>query len=258
VTPGGNADRWAGRLGIARGFLLYTGPGGSAVSHSHYAIQLAWSDAAPITLELTADTITTHTVLIPSGQLHALHTSADQMTILFVDPRSRAGRTLSRAAATTPISELVERMPSRVVPIGGWPEPAHTWIDRFVTALDPDNEPENAGESSAEVDAAIAFIAATLPDVPRLTDAATAVGVSPDRLRRVFRACAGLPFRQFVLWERLRLAVRAVQRGANLTDSAASAGFSDSAHLSRVFKATFGLSPSSVLPGVTIIGPPTS
>lgn len=56
-----------------------------------------------------------------------------------------------------------------------------------------------------------------------------------------------MPFRRYVLWLRLRRAVREVAAGANLTEAAVSAGFSDSAHLSRVFRATFGLPPSALL-----------
>jgi AraC-like DNA-binding protein len=50
-----------------------------------------------------------------------------------------------------------------------------------------------------------------------------------------------------VLWLRLRRAVEQVQAGATLTQAAALAGFSDSAHLTRVFRTNFGLPPSAVL-----------
>jgi AraC-like DNA-binding protein len=36
-------------------------------------------------------------------------------------------------------------------------------------------------------------------------------------------------------------------RGANLTDAAISAGFSDSAHFSRLHRETFGVTPSYIL-----------
>ncbi|WP_232318998.1 MULTISPECIES: helix-turn-helix domain-containing protein [unclassified Rhodococcus (in: high G+C Gram-positive bacteria)] len=43
---------------------------------------------------------------------------------------------------------------------------------------------------------------------------------------------------------RLRRAAEHVAGGTNLTQAAVGAGFSDSAHLSRAFKANFGLNPS--------------
>ncbi len=57
-----------------------------------------------------------------------------------------------------------------------------------------------------------------------------------------------------MLWARIKRAVRATQRGANATEAALDAGFSDSAHLSRTFRAMFGLPPSLVLPRLEIIG----
>ena len=62
-----------------------------------------------------------------------------------------------------------------------------------------------------------------------------------------------MPFRRYVLWMRLRLAAQEVSAGANLTRAAISAGFADSAHLSRVFRQTFGLPPSALL-GMTVVG----
>jgi AraC-like DNA-binding protein len=52
----------------------------------------------------------------------------------------------------------------------------------------------------------------------------------------------------------MKRAVEATKRGANATEAAVEAGFSDGAHLSRTFKATFGLSPSRVLPFIEIAG----
>ena len=82
----------------------------------------------------------------------------------------------------------------------------------------------------------------------RLEDIAQHVGLSPRQLRRDIADQLGMPFRRYVLWRRLRRAVLAVRRGDDLTTAAATAGFADSAHFSRVFRSLFGLTPSEVLP----------
>ena len=46
--------------------------------------------------------------------------------------------------------------------------------------------------------------------------------------------------------------------GGDLTEAALAAGFSDAAHLSRTFRAMFGLSPSLLLPFVELTGTPWS
>lgn len=101
---------------------------------------------------------------------------------------------------------------------------------------------------------AIEHIERSIDSVPRLPDAAAEIGISPTRLTHVFTREVGLPFRRFVLWTRIKRAVMEVQSGADLTKAAMAAGFTDAAHFSRTFRATFGLSPSLVLPIAELAG----
>lgn len=73
---------------------------------------------------------------------------------------------------------------------------------------------------------------------------AHAAGVSESWLSHHFGDRVGVPIRRYVLWRRLRLAIEAALGGASLTDAAHAAGFSDSAHLTRTFRETFGVAPS--------------
>ena len=49
--------------------------------------------------------------------------------------------------------------------------------------------------------------------------------------------------RAYIRWQRVRRAIAAVESGANLSAAAVAAGFADSAHLSRVVRAQFGMMP---------------
>lgn len=97
---------------------------------------------------------------------------------------------------------------------------------------------------SAEVEAAIQLLDRDLA----LTAARVAnhVGLSPGELSRRFSREVGIPFRSYRRWRRLLLAIEALAQDANLTDAAHSAGFSDSAHLTRTFRAMFGIAPSEL------------
>jgi AraC-like DNA-binding protein len=79
-------------------------------------------------------------------------------------------------------------------------------------------------------------------------DLSRAVGLSSSRLAHLFRQHAGLPVRRYLLWLRLADALREIMRGTSLTHAAHTAGFADSAHLTRTFRRMFGLAPSVLVP----------
>jgi AraC-like DNA-binding protein len=83
----------------------------------------------------------------------------------------------------------------------------------------------------------------------RLSEIAQDIGLSESRLLHLFKAEVGVPFRKYILWRKLKRAVTefSANTGRNFTEIALDAGFSDSAHLSKVVKASFGLSPSEIL-----------
>lgn len=85
------------------------------------------------------------------------------------------------------------------------------------------------------------------PEAPlELAAQARKLGVSASRLRHLFGQQAGVGLRDLRRWQRMRAVGEAVAAGASLTEAALSRGFSDSAQLSRDFRATFGIPPSRV------------
>ncbi|MBL4799619.1 MAG: helix-turn-helix domain-containing protein [Oleispira sp.] len=68
--------------------------------------------------------------------------------------------------------------------------------------------------------------------------------LSSSRLQHLFREQVGVPIRRYSLWLRLRRVMAQAIEGKTLMDAAHDAGFSDSAHFSRVFKGMFGITPS--------------
>jgi AraC-like DNA-binding protein len=87
----------------------------------------------------------------------------------------------------------------------------------------------------------IDYAAAHLDGPLCLEDASHGIYLSQSRLRHLFVEQTGLAFRTYLLWLRLVRAVQVYSDGGNLTEAAHAAGFSDSAHFSRIFRRTFGL-----------------
>jgi len=87
----------------------------------------------------------------------------------------------------------------------------------------------------------------------RVASVASELGLSATRLRHLVRARVGLSLQALRRWQRMREVGRLVGEGASLTEAAHHAGFSDSAQLSRDFRATFGIPPSRVFaPGCEV------
>jgi AraC-like DNA-binding protein len=87
----------------------------------------------------------------------------------------------------------------------------------------------------------IDYAASHLDGPLNLSGASEGIYLSPSRLRHLFVEQTGLAFKTYLLWLRLVKAVDVYSEGKSLTEAAHSAGFSDSAHFSRVFRRTFGL-----------------
>ncbi len=95
---------------------------------------------------------------------------------------------------------------------------------------------------------AVDLLVASLEAPPPLARVAAAVGLSPTRLRHVFRAQVGLPMRRYLLWMRLRSALQHALEGASMTEAAFAAGFADAAHFTRTCHRMFGLPPTAFAP----------
>jgi AraC family transcriptional regulator len=73
-------------------------------------------------------------------------------------------------------------------------------------------------------------------------------GLSPTHFAKAFKTSLGRPPHQFILARRLERARQLLGApGARLSEVALSAGFADQAHLTRLFKREFGVTPGGVL-----------
>ena len=76
-----------------------------------------------------------------------------------------------------------------------------------------------------------------------LDDMANIAGFSRYHFLRTFTASQGISPHAFLLNRRLQLAKAALMDGATIADAAVQSGFFDQSHLSRRFKAAFGITP---------------
>lgn len=72
---------------------------------------------------------------------------------------------------------------------------------------------------------------------------------------RLFKAATGQTFRRFKQWSGLQHAARKIASGELVRTAAMDAGFADTAHLSRTFRLSFGLTPSEAIAGLATASP---
>jgi len=71
------------------------------------------------------------------------------------------------------------------------------------------------------------------------------LGIERTRALRAFKAATGMTFRAFKNWTALDAAAHQISHGELVRTAAMDAGFSDSSHLTRTFRSSFGITPSA-------------
>ena len=111
------------------------------------------------------------------------------------------------------------------------------------------------GFATAPLPASIAAIVRAIEADPMLRmpqdELARRLRMERTQALRRFKAATGMTFRAFKLWSGLQHAARQIEAGALVRTAAMDAGFADTAHLSRSFRALFGLSPSAAIAGLS-------
>ncbi|SDR22010.1 AraC-type DNA-binding protein [Thermostaphylospora chromogena] len=226
---------------IEPGRLYYGGHIGAGDLHAHPAVQLMVGDE----LILAGADGVEHTMtaaLIPANTPHAIVRDAAGVLLALIDP-AQAGRASHRPRTGSATAWRVDLdLPAdRDLPT----------LQELVTSLTETAPPRPRHPALIR---AAQIIEEMLPGRVRLGDVAAAVHLSESRLSHLFSGEFGLPFRPYVLWARLRVALAAVSRGASLTEAAHTAGFADAAHLTRTVHRMMGEAPSALADGVRWLG----
>ena len=223
---------------------LYVGPLVATRRHAHHAAQVVIAPEGLYLEDGANGRIRTCAAVIPPRLRHG-HGACTHAALLFLDGDDVASRELSRNAE--PRCETWRRETLDVkVPRDPTPDEARALIAAILSAVDLRPPPRPRHPATRRM---CAYLDGSDPvDLASLSHEA---GLSPRQMRHAFARDVGLPMRAYLRWKRLRRAIAAVEEGASLSAAAASAGFADSAHLSRVFREQFGITPTQGLSSIT-------
>lgn len=248
--PRARPARWLGRLFFGPARLIYVGPIGATGSHAHHAHQLMLSFQGPIRVGADdGEPAECKAAFIPANAPHTLLEPSPMVALMLVDPDDRAGRALRALAvpagsaqawveAARPFAGLDAPVPK------SWEE-ADGLVASVVARLVGEQLPPRIVHPALK--RALAALPSLLDEEDvSIESVALRAGISASRLSHLFSGEVGLPLRPYILWLRLHRAAASVGEGATVTEAAHAAGFSDGAHLSRVCRRMFGLTPSEL------------
>jgi AraC family transcriptional regulator len=232
--------------------LIGSSAGPPIAPHSHYAIQIAIGAPAGLRMQFGRNGAWAECAggIVPSRTTHTIDVSdCEWSAVMFVEPETLRGRALT--ARLHGNHELLA--PERCAAFLSAMEKA--WqVDRDADAVRSVcssfiGELARTAElqvSDARVLRAVEYIGERTDHAVTLEEVAGLVHLSPSRFRHLFVAQTGMPLRTYVLWRRLLSVWDRLMEGETLSAAAHSAGFADSAHLSRTARDMFGLPPSAL------------
>jgi AraC family transcriptional regulator len=221
--------------------LLMLGPAYASAQHRHHAAQIAFGLDGPVIFESPRTGLHRTDMLLISPNTPHAHPAFGALAFLYLYPESVEWLSFpgrgKNGIVSLPFNQRLRSIARSAA--GGDAVAARSLVDSLIGTC-----ASSALSDDALISRAIALINRSLDRRITLAALAKAVHRSPSRLAHRFREATGVPLRRYVLWCRLRAAAEAAMRGASLTEAAHLAGFADSAHLSRTFRATFGVRPS--------------
>ncbi len=217
--------------------------------HMHHAVQLILNREGLFQLGIEGAIIECGGAIIRSDCPHQLLSTSDSQVHLWMDheadvARAITERHLGRGNIKILKGALLERLRECFKTPGnylGSCDQAHDVCKKIVSAL---------GGYEAHLEETIdPRIQATMQLLQKkyisrkvsIAELARHAGLSQSRLMHLFTEQVGIPLRRYVLWLRLMTTVRLAIQGKSLTEAAHSAGFSDSAHLSRTYRRMYGI-----------------
>ncbi|HEX6541648.1 MAG TPA: helix-turn-helix domain-containing protein [Ktedonobacterales bacterium] len=244
-------------LVLGPGRAIYVGMGQSSTLHRHYAAQVSISLGAPLRVRTRASGPYTEqqSFIVGPNIPHQVEMTGGPSFVLWSEARALADlarRLRSASASELPAlpEDLLNVLLNVLLASGGQvpdKQAGQALLSHVLTTLLGSNHPDEAPDDP-RIATALSLVTPQflVGQSQPITHLATRVHLSPSRFRHLFRHEMGMSVQSYLRWQRLLAALRTSAYGASLTEAAHTAGFADSAHLTRVCRATFGLPPSRV------------
>jgi AraC family transcriptional regulator len=251
---------WSGKVFLWEEQGLFIGTAGSASLHESPAIKICISLQGNFQLRNSesGDWQNYTSAIIPAGMLHGIEGLGNEMAMFLLAPEGKLGQQLAALTSENIIDVFSPQAVEAALPlIGYFKTPEIDGVEgeniyRQVIeklAAGSVREGKDAGNITIDprVSQSIEWIRAGRENGFLVKDIAAEVELSESRFSHLFTENVRVPVRRYLLWLRLRDALHIHAGGGSLTETAHSAGFADSPHLTRTFKTSLGIAPSALV-----------
>lgn len=239
---------------VAAGYSLLVGGWETAASHRHFAVHLSLTHEGPVAVRVEGERVETADAVVIGGNVrHEILTPAPhEGAVLSVTPFTNLGIYLRERLGDRAWTTLSGRGVAEIRRLGADLLDERLSNDEFIREFDAEigrlvGEPyaQQLSRYDQRIVEALWMILQHPDSLVPANELAASLGMSTSRFLHLFRSELGITYRRMEIWIRLAKAVAGYERFDSFTNLAHEFGFSDSAHFSRVFKETFGSSPSA-------------
>lgn len=227
---------------------LYQGALPATGWHRHASAVLLLGLSGRFALHLADGSVQTcHSALVDTGVEHVFDPCGEQVALVYLEPDAPEARSLRPHFATQ----------GGVIFDAAVPVQARSSMDAYLRTFDLPALLQLDCRAAPAIDARVARSLQLLRcsgdaapvgfDASGRDAAAALAQLSASHFNHLFRSEMGVSFRSYRVWSQVRAAMAALGSNPTLTRAALDAGFVDSSHFSRMFRQTFGMTPSSVL-----------
>lgn len=238
---------------LTKGRVLLIGDGLEDDEHRHHALQITINlEPSEFTLREGSHELNTRGVIIRPNAPHHVVSSDSWRAVLLFDAQTQCAQQIKqRFLTTTAVHSLsdddlnychaqLKDFSTSAQSIENADLAISAIIDRLAGPID-------YAEAHPRIEKALSLIHHAQGKELTLPQLAEQVFLSESRLSHLFKEEIGIPIQRYLLWYKVMQTAFNIGRGMSLTDAAQEAGFADSAHFSRSFRAMFGITPSHIL-----------